>query len=257
MMAYRVDTNSTIYQQSPRPAQPTLANPTLLQEINAELDKRAYPWALHEPFLETRVAQLEALTPVPAGGYWLTLARLMELALLCAGHYADHNEAEAVGDLLANPPRILVHLPNRAEPVLKRRHSKLTDQFAAGATTRAEVIEWLKTRTVLQIEQQPLLPRLYERLRDSGAFMTNYLDSVARRMQRITEVIGLLASCHIPEGISMYEYMLQVREQDREFVESRLCRFDTHLFHQLGREIEQVLENQPYASEFLRDSCLV
>ncbi len=255
-MPYRVEPRREACRQ-PGPDARSMWNRFLVWEFNVDLDRKAYPWSLNEPFLTAQLERLDAMTSIPEAGYWLSLARLTELALLCAGHYADLNELEAAGDLLVNPLCILVHLPDRAEPVQKQRHGRLSDQFAGRANSRAGVRKWLQTRTLVQVEQQPLLPLLCERLRGSGKIRESYLDSIALRMQRIAEVIGLLASWHIPEKLTIYEYLLQAAQPDRDFVESNLCRFDTGLFDRLGQELDQWMVGAPaFPSEFVADSFL-
>ena len=91
----------------------------ILMDFNYLLEDVSSAMRLNEEFLEQKVSELEEVGPINGKFYWLTLARLNELTLLCAGNYADNFEFTAAGDLLVNPRCILVHIKNRIRPVIK------------------------------------------------------------------------------------------------------------------------------------------
>lgn len=118
--------------------------PLALRDYNASLEEDAVPSNLSENFIESKLCELEQMEfhcSEIAEVYWLIYARLFELALLCAGNYADHFEFAAAGDLLVNPRLIVIHLksgckavePHAQEPVtarVRRNLPKLPSSFA-------------------------------------------------------------------------------------------------------------------------------
>ena len=113
---------------------------------NRNLDNESHVGLLHEAVFEEKLRELEWIGRDRDHIYWLTLARLNELVLLCAGNYADSGEITAVGDLLVNPRLIVIHIKKRSQPVVKERHTALTQQFAHVAENRFGVIQWLKKK---------------------------------------------------------------------------------------------------------------
>lgn len=225
-----------------------------LMEFNDLLERDSCPTRLNEALLEKRLNELEAVCPIGGEIYWLTIARINELTLLCAANYADNCEFSGVGDLLLNPRRVLVHIRGMSGPVIKKRHLSLTEQFGDVAATRGGVIAWLKNETVLEIKEKALLPHLYDKLDGSGVVSHEYLDSVNDRMRKIADVTGLLASIHLPKGLHFYQWLRHASDSDREFVESKLCRFDTEIFSELGHELEQLFQMRGYVTRFLGKS---
>ena len=68
--------------------------------LNEDLDNLALPHGVNEQTIEYFLKNLEAYDTIKDPAYWLALARLFELSLICAGHYADNCEFSAAGDLL-------------------------------------------------------------------------------------------------------------------------------------------------------------
>jgi hypothetical protein len=212
-----------------------------LIRLNARLDKDARLGRFSEPLVEGRLSELERIGPTWRVAYALTLARINELALLCAGNCADHGEIEAVGDLLFNPRRILIHIKGMPAPVVKERHMALTEQFAHVAPAREDVIAWLRDEAIVQIEKEALLPHLLNRLRGFQVVSLQYLDSVEERVQKIAELISFLASSRSPEGPDLHQWLAHAATADKQCFESKLCRFDTRLFFELGTTLRQIL----------------
>jgi hypothetical protein len=135
--------------------------------------------------------------------------------------------------------------------VIKKRHSRISDQFKNVATTRGEVIQWLKKETLLEIKKEPLLPYLYESLKNSGYMSQEYLLSTDRRMKQIADVIVLLWSLHLPNGQDFHQWLQHMTQSEREFIKSRLCQFDTRTFYALGHDFYQIVQCEGYESKFL------
>ena len=222
-----------------------------LVSLNARLEKDARLSRFNEALLEERLSELEEIGCMWDSAYGLSLARINELALLCAGNYADHGEVQGVGDFLFNPRRILVHIRGMPIPVVKERHMALTEQFADVASSRGGVVEWLRGQTVLEIERQPLLPHLYDRLRDSRAVSRDYLDSVNDRMTKIADLTAMVASGHFAKGLDMHQWLQYAAGPDRKFLESKLCRFDAKVFFELGKDVGQLLQLKNLQPGFL------
>lgn len=222
-----------------------------LAEYNLALDAEAFDSRLNESFLERKLAELERIDVWGAEPYWLTVARLTELTVLCAGIYADSGELQAVGDLLVNPRKILVHVRGQAEPVVKQRHRALTQQFGHMASDKMGVIAWLKRETSLETVTPPLLVELYKKLFDSGYMSQAYMDSLDRRMTQIADTTAFVGSCHLPPHLDFVQYVLQASGPEREFIHSNLCGFTRDCFDELGRETIQALYMPGCRSRFL------
>jgi len=214
-----------------------------LIRFNEDLERHAAPTRLNERFLESRVEALEGADCDPGPIHALTLARLIELTLLCAGSYADNGCPAEVGDLLFNPRLILVHIRGRERPVIKERHTPLTVQFAREADSRDDVIAWLRSNTFLETVKKPLLPHLTERFETCHAHPETYLDSVRERTTRVVEVTGWLSSAGIPHERDLHEWIARLSDSDREMLERRLCRFGRSTFDAQGREIRCRLQD--------------
>lgn len=223
-----------------------------LIEYNYSLEEGSLVSSLNEEFLEQKVSELEQIDSSREELYWLTFARLNELALFCAGNYADTFEFTAAGDLLVNPGLIAVHVRGLNEPVIKNRHSGISEQFRSAASTKSGVIKWLKNETLLEIKREPLLPYLYERLKHSGYISQQYLFSADRKMREIADAIVHLWSWHLPNNHDLCQRLQHTTQSEKEFIESRLCRFDTKTFYDLGYDFHTIIQGEEYTSKFLR-----
>ena len=206
-------------------------------EFNAGLDREARPENLNERFLEGKLEELDRLDVGQGEHYWLTLARITEFALFCAGTYADNGEFAAAGDLLVNPRLIVIHVRGLSEPLVKNRRGGVTCQLRHLVPTGVGVIEWLKGNTWVEIRKEPLLPQLYQRLERSGFFPSCYLEWVERRMKRVADVIAFLASWDLPEGCDVGPCLRSPSRRESAFVEENLCRFSWSVFVGLGEEL--------------------
>jgi hypothetical protein len=222
-----------------------------LVKLNALLEKDAFLSRFNETLLEKRLNELEGVRSVRGAAYGLTFARINELALLCAGNYADHCEIQGVGDLLFNPRCIWVHIRGIPAPVVKKRHMALTEQFADAAATREGIVAWLRDETIIELKEKALLPHLYDKMHDLGIFSRQYLDSVNDRMKKIADVTGFLASGYRYDGLDFHQWLQHAGATDREFTESKLCRFDAKIFRELGNDFQQLLRMEAYLPNFL------
>jgi hypothetical protein len=233
--------------KAPRFRSPAWSDREALIRFNASLERESPPARLDEGFLEARLEALEGAGCARGPVYGLTLARLIELTLLCAGDYADSGCLSGVGDLLFNPRLVLVHIRGRARAVVKERHTPLTVQFAHTAGDRCGVVSWLRSNTFLETVKGPLLPRLVELYRESCSRPGPYLARVRERASRIVELTTWISAAGIPDRQELHAWAAALSDADRKDLERRLCRFDRTGFDALGREIRRRLRSSEAA----------
>lgn len=219
--------------------------------FNLELDSISKTSNLNERLIEDLLGRLNGHPEIVGDLYWLTLARINELALLCAGSYADNCEFRLAGDLSLNPRLVLIHVRGTSQPVEKIRHMALTEQFQHVADSHLGVIQWLKKETLQEIKKEALLPHLSKILESFGRIKRAYLDSVMARRTRIAALTGFLASSGFKDGADLHQWMKEADRGDRRLVESMLCRFDHGIFFEMGKDIRLLSEDPFHRSRFL------
>jgi hypothetical protein len=219
-----------------------------LFEFNSDLDRNAQLSRLNEKYLGQRIEALDKHVPICRGVYEHTRARLHELLLLCAANYANNCEHGAVGDLLFNPRLTLVHIRGCHEPVVKERHTPLSEQFMDKAGTRTGVVRWLKEEITLEIKKKPLIPHSYEILESCGSISKGYLDSARDRAIQIADLSAFLCCRGFEERLKLDDWLRSASPNDRALMESRLIRLDWRRFQRLGALIDlmvyQLLANE-------------
>jgi hypothetical protein len=206
-------------------------------EINRRLDGIGIPYELNEPFLEDLMGQLNRTDLQESFFYALTLARLLEATLLCAGHYADNCEFSLAGDLLVNPRKIKVRMKNDAPAFDKIRHGRLTDQLVQlaelcpGGCGDAMMD---KRNATCDIVAPALLPCLHSQLVGTGRFGGVYLERVDARMTAVADTLGFLAAGQILSSTELYLRLQAADPEERAFIERHLCRFDGTWFRLFG-----------------------
>lgn len=210
-----------------------------LLRYNTALQEQGQLIRLNEGFLESKLEELTSISPVSGPLETLILARLTELALICAGNYADNGCIGEFGDLMFNPRLIHVHIRGKLFPVKKERHTGLTVQFKHQGQSRGSVIEWLKSNTTLETVKEPILPLLVDLLEKRGCARP-YLESVRDRISRAVTLTCRLAASRIPEGMGVDTWISSLRETDRRRMEELLCRFDNKIFNDLNEVISRV-----------------
>jgi hypothetical protein len=210
-----------------------------LYEFNRNLDRNAQLSRLNENYLEQRMAELDAHRPICMEVYEYTRARLHELLLLCAANYANNCEYEAVGDLMFNPRLTLVHIRGCHKPVVKVRHTPLSEQFGDRANTPAGVVRWIRDETTLEIKEKPLIPYSYEILENAAFIPQEYLDSAQDRTVQIADLSALLCCRRFEERLDLENWLRSAGPNDRALMESRLLRLDWGMFRELGSLIDR------------------
>ena len=225
-------------------------NPLLL--LNEELDNLKLPHFINEPSIERLLKILEDSGASDQPCYWLVMARLFELALLCAGHYADNAEFSAAGDLLVNPRKVLIHQKNRAHSLVKQRHGKISDQLNTGKKRSKYLLLLLKHEVSVEIAEPALLPHLFEKIQYSKKMAPWYLHTAEQRMKKIAATIGFLSAWTVLGFEDLHNRLQETSPKTVQFVADHLCRFDTHYFERLGREIQKIIKYTNGTCEFLR-----
>lgn len=136
------------------------------------------------------MTRLEDSGPSDQSSYWLVLARIFELALFCAGRYADNGELSAAGDLLVNPRKVLIRQKGHPHKLVKQRHGRISDQLNKGGRCEKHLFLLLKHEVAFEIAQPAILPHLFERMQGSRKIASWYLQHASERMKKIAEAIG-------------------------------------------------------------------
>lgn len=213
---------------------------TFLLKFNHGLDRNAQLSRLNEEYLAQRAAELDAHRPICVEVFEHTRARFHELLLLCAANYANNCEHQAVGDLMFNPRLTLVHIRGCPEPVVKERHTPLSEQFMDKAETRTGVVIWLKTETTLEIKEKPLIPCSYGTLENCPSISRVYLDSARDRAVQIADLSARLCCGGFEDRLALDAWLRKAGPSDRALMESRLIRLDWKRFRELGSLINHM-----------------
>jgi hypothetical protein len=224
---------------------------TDLMLLTKDLNEQVFDHYLKEEFLVNQMERLESSGEFDGSVeiYWLSMSGVMELALLCAGNYADFGQIRETGDLIVNPRHTEVHIDGTWEPVRVKRYERITEQFTDYAPAGTNVREWLRDNTHLVHVKGPLIPYLYDMLKGANMLSESYLSSVYLRMQKISETItfvmqGQMMDPHYP--------LSGVIPEEKEFVEANLCRYNRNKLHQIVMDISELLKDENYCSSFLK-----
>ena len=215
--------------------------------LNDTLDTLSVPFGVNEAMIETALGKLKRFGVPDQPRYWLLLARITELTLVCAGHYIDHLEFEAAGDLLFNPRRVLVYQKGHLRPTVKNRHRSLSRHLRriSGWTTPPSA-QWLRGNVSVAVTRPALLPRLIPQIEQSGCICASYLSSVHRRMKQASDAIGFLSALHLSSYAELHHYLQQAQGPARRLISENLCRFDTVRFRKLGEDLRR-LRHDPWS----------
>jgi len=185
-----------------------------------------------------------------AACFWLTAARVAELALLCAGNYADCAEFTLAGDLLVNPLKIEIDFNESRKPVLKWRHGRFSDQVAEALDL--DPTGSMKTGGAYPVIRRPaLLPELRQRLDAGGMLSTDYLQSIDRRMESITETLSFMAAWQIRDGADLCLRIKAAKGHEKCLVQNALCRFQSGIFQRIGTDLRRIANRRQAWSGFL------
>lgn len=211
-------------------------------ELNYRLqEEAAVDTQIDRTLLEQWTMRLWSIVSPRPQCFWLFLARINELGLLCASRYVDCCEFAAADELLVEPGSVLLH--------------------AAGAVggasrDRGAVCGRALDRVPGGIKPGPVLPCLYDLLKGSGYMTDDYLHSISRRMDKVAQVAEMLKGLGIinTENIARRLSCMDV-DQRRDF-RSRLCLFDRKTFNEIGRALHLFMRHgkidDEYVGKYLR-----
>jgi hypothetical protein len=200
-------------------------------DLNRLLDQQAV-YTVNENQIAAFREMAGRLGPPHSACYWLLMARLAELALLCAGHYADCGEIGAAGDLLVNPRRIEIHVRGIDCPIVKDRHRRLSEQLNPGGLSLAAFSDWFRRNAISRIVEPALLPDFVDRLKGSGWLAETFLNVLQDRMSQVTDAMRFGAAGSAPQPTWQ-------------------CRFNDATYRLLGRHIARTCREPAYRSVFL------
>jgi hypothetical protein len=224
-------------------------NPILI--LNEALDHLNVPYDVNEQTLENFLQNLNDFDTTPQPAYWLMTARLFELSLILAGHYADNCEFSAAGDLLVNPKKVLIHRKGYPYPLIKQRHGRLTEQLNKKEKCREFVLLQIKHDVTVEIAEPAILPYLFERIEGSSQIASWYLHDAQERMKKIADTIGFLSAWSLTKFEVLHHRLQKMSVKTRRFVADHQCNFDTRYFARIGREIPRIIENSQEHSKYL------
>ncbi|MBA4393127.1 MAG: hypothetical protein C0407_06215 [Desulfobacca sp.] len=226
------------------------ARNNLILQFNYFLDKNGYYFSLNEKDLENLIAQLDNLVLVKDIPYWLTLARINELILLCAENYANNSELALVEDLLLNPRLVLVHVNGSPKPIAKKRHLSFMEQFRGVAEDPQAVMDWLEKETFIEIKTEALLPHLFQKLESSGYFHWEYLETLDDRKAKITELIDFLSDRGLKDSLDFFHWIKKAAPSDREMLNTKLCCCNLDLYFELGLQVNDLAKGASVSHGF-------
>lgn len=246
MHFHHTDTATTKY-----PASSPAERGPCLSAINREIDRLHVPQGINETCIEEMVIRLDRHGDPAKSEFWLLLARLAEMAMLCAGHYADNVEFTAAGDLLVNPKRVIIYQKGYQKPQIKPRHGKVSEVLGLGTAADRIRCRRILQESLVHVEAEALLPSLLKRMQKSRKFPQEHLDRLQNRMKRVADTIGFLSAWGLT-GLEDLRQRLRISLPETcDFVSAHLCRFSDTVFRRLGDEIRRQAQNPLYASPFL------
>lgn len=220
--------------------------------INEQLNRMRVPYEINENLMVEKLEILNLLGDKDSVQYWLLIARICELALICAGNYADNCEFRAAGDLLVNPRKIRVHIKGQEVPAVKKRHVPLSEQFKGADCSKKGWMDWFARNATVRVDKEPLIPHMLKKMETSDRFTQDYLDTIRQRAARAANTIGFLSAWNIGAYEDFLSRMKSATRKTRAFVEENMCRFSDRYFKELGKRISGEGKVSIVSYEFLR-----
>jgi hypothetical protein len=206
-------------------------------DLNYRLQEEATESHINKTFIEQWLIRLWTIVSPRPQCFWLFLARINELVLLCASRYVDCCEFAAANELLVEPSKVLLSHERGRVAVSQERRSR------AGVSHES-------------ILAGPLLPCLYDLLKESGYMTEDYLLSVSRRTERVSQVTRMLAGLGIGNGEEIAVKLSCMDTDQRSDFRSRLCLFDRKTFNEIGRALHLFMHfgkvDEKYVGKYLR-----
>ena len=203
-------------------------------ELNYRLQEEAIDAHINKTFVEQWMMRLWTIVSPRPQCFWLFLARINELALLCASRYVDCCEFAAADELMIKPCSVLLNVEGGRTAVSREGGDRILAEKKAG----------------------PLLPCLYDLLKRSGYMTEDYLLSVSRRTEKIAQVAGMLAGLGMSQTEDISRKLSSMDVDQRRDFRSRLCLFDRKAFNEIGRALHLFMHSgkvdEKYVGKYLR-----
>ena len=212
-------------------------------ELNYRLQEEATHTQVNKAFLDQWLTRLWTIASPSPRCFWLFLARINELVLLCASRYVDCCDFAAADELLAVPNRCF-------SPV--EMGALLKEKGYAGCEERGGGIGPGRSLVLTKRRPGSLLASLYDLLAESGCMTEEYLLSVLRRTEKVMQVSEMLVEL---EMYSTEDFSLKLSCMDvpqRRKFRSRLCLFDQKTFNELGRALHLFMSTWNVHDEYVR-----
>jgi hypothetical protein len=210
-------------------------------ELNYRLQEEAVDAQINKNFIEQWLKRLWTIVSPRPQCFWLFLARINELALLCASRYVDCCEFTAADEFLVEPRCVLLHV-EAGRPL-----ASLDGRDHAGQGQ-----EWIRDEE----KAGPLLPCLYDLLKGSGYMTEEYLLSVSRRTQKIAKVADMLTSFGMGNTEDISKKLSCMDVDARRNFRSGLCLFERKTFNEIGRALHLFIRfgsvDDKYVGKYLR-----
>lgn len=220
-------------------------------DINRTIDFHRVPNGVNESIIEHLLQRWERCSKHHLPQYWLLAARILEMAMLCAGHYIDNCEFSAAGDLLFNPRKIMIYCKGDPQPVAKHRHGRLSDQLRDRMENQVRFPMWFKHHATLQTTEPAIVPYLIRRLENRQCMTPSYMQSIRRRAAKAADAIGFLAAWHVRSNEVLHGKMQTASTETRQLVSDHLCAFDASGFAHIGEEIDILCRYSRFQSTFM------
>lgn len=206
-----------------------------IMHLNDKLDRVAAKGLINESIIESYLEQLQNNFSTDDLCYWLLMMRMAELAVVCAGRYADACQFASTGDLLVNPRKIKVHQRTGfPSTVIKLRRGAISAQFNTSRFPHHDFINWMQQNTFIQTVEKPLLTFFIETMETSTMIGESYLSKIRLRLARIADTVAFLTSWQINNAADLHTRLHLATPDVRRFIESHLCNFNLNLFNTLG-----------------------
>ena len=198
---------------------------------------------LNRPFVANSWRGLFRLKAPSDEIFWLAAARVLELALVCAGNYADCCELSAADEMLIGSGRSEVR-------------DRAAEHGVGGNTLQRCMlhVEVLGGGHGSKSAMGPALPPLIslpKTLFASGCFHRTYLDMVRDRCLAARRTVGYFRSQGLTDHKSLCRALARVAPELREQVQGQGCHFNLECFHRMGFELHQLLQGGRIHSRFL------
>ena len=226
-------------------------------ELNYRLQEEAIDTQINRSFIEQWIMRLWTIVSPRPQCFWFFLARINELALLCTSKYVDSCEFAAADELLVKPSCLLLSV-ERGRPI-----SGKGDIRPASVSLHPAVFQdeggragGARERILAQRKVGPLLPCLYNLLKGSGYMTEDYLLSVSRRTEKITQLAGMLAGLGMGKAEDLSTRLSSMDFHQRRDFRSRVCLFDRKTFNELGRALHLFMQfgnvDDKYVGKYVR-----